>query len=43
MLKIDVKRFWNAVDKKEFLILYHHKNNYYPQIHTHNSNRLLNK
>ena len=43
MLKIDVKDLWNAVDKMEVLILYHHKNNYYPQIHIHNSNRLLNK
>ena len=43
MLKIDVKDMWNAVDKMEVLILYHQKNNYYPQIHIHNNNRLLNK
>lgn len=31
------------VDKKDNLILHQIKNGIYPQIHTHNSNRPLNK
>ena len=43
VLKIDVKYLWNEVDKTEVLILHQFRNNYYPQIHIHNSNKLLNK
>ena len=43
MLKISVKYLWNEVDKRDFLILHQIKNNYYPQIHIRNSNKLLNK
>jgi hypothetical protein len=34
---------WINVDKKEVLNLHQNKRAIYPQIHTHNSNRLLNK
>ena len=43
LLNIIVSYLWKSVDKMEVLILYQVIKNSFPQIHTHNSNKLLYK
>ena len=43
LLNMDVSYLWIEVDNTEVLILQWNKNNSFPQIHTHNSNKLLYK
>ena len=43
LLNIDVSYLWKTVDKMEVLILHQMNKIYFPQIHTHNSNKLLYK
>jgi len=43
LLNISVSYLWKRVDKMEVLILHQVIKHSFPQIHTHNSNKLLYK
>jgi len=43
LLNIGVSYLWMRVDKMEVLILHQMEKIYFPQIHIHNSNKLLYK